>query len=145
MVKMNKKYDSGMKGAFLAVWVAVALSACATAPGTGGEEPGTADAVAEVRALAQGRWDALIRGDITAAYSYLSPVSKASMSLLQYQQRIRVGLWKRAEVETVSCDPEVCKVGVKITYDYKLAKGVETPLSESWVKEGGKWWFVLKK
>jgi hypothetical protein len=102
------------------------------------------DAGTEVRALAQGRWDALLRGDVTAAYGYLSPASRASMPLLQYQQRLRIGFWKRAVVETVSCEPEVCKVGVNITYDYKLAKGVESSLSESWVKEDGKWWYVLK-
>jgi len=142
---MNKKYDSGMKGALLAVSAAVLLVACATAPGPSVEAPGAADASAEVRVLAQGRWDALLRGDATAAYGYLSPASRASLSLLQYQQRIRIGFWKRAVVETVSCEPEVCKVGVNITYDYQLAKGVEATLSESWVKEGGKWWLVLKK
>lgn len=138
------KYDFGMKGA-LVVFAAVVLNACAMAPGTVIEAPATADASTEVRALAQSRWDALLRGDVTAAYSYLSPATKASVSLLQYQQRLRVGFWKRAVVDTVSCEPEVCKVGVKVTYDYKQVTGVEAPLSESWVKEDGKWWFVLKK
>ncbi|MDD5402904.1 MAG: hypothetical protein PHZ14_00010 [Sulfuricella sp.] len=135
---MNRKYDYGMKGLLIAMLAAVMLGACATAPAP-------ADASAEVRALAQARWDALVRGDVSAAYGYLSPASRASLSLLQYQQRIHVGFWKRAVVESVSCEPEVCKVGVNITYDYQMAKGVETSLSESWVKEDGKWWFVLKK
>lgn len=145
MVKMNKKCNSGMKGALLAVLVAVLLNACATAPGAGVKTPGTADASSEVRVLAQSRWDALVRGDVTTAYGYLSPASRALVSLVQYQQRIRVGFWKKVAVDTVSCEPEVCKVGVTITYDSKMEKGIETPLSESWVKEGGKWWYVLKK
>lgn len=134
-----------MRGALLAVLAVVVLNACATAPVSGVKAPRTADANSEVRALAQGRWDALVRGDVTAAYGYLSPASRASVPLLQYQQNIRVGFWKRAVVETVSCEPEVCKVGVTITYDYRDVKGVETTLNESWVSEDGKWWFVLKK
>lgn len=137
-----------MKSALLAVLVAVMLNACATAPGTADASAvalGTADASAEVKVLAQSRWDALLRGDVTTAYGYLSPPSRELVPLLQYQQRLRIGFWKRAVVETVSCESEVCKVVVKITYDYRHAKGVETPLSESWVKEDGKWWFVLEK
>lgn len=135
---MKRGYDYGMKGLLIAMLAAVMLCACATALAP-------ADASVEVSALAQARWDALVRGDVSAAYGYLSPASRASLSLLQYQQRIHVGFWKRAVVESVSCEPEVCKVGVNITYDYQMVKGVETSLSESWVKEDGKWWFVLKK
>jgi len=134
-----------MKGALHVAWATVLLAACTTAPGPGVEAPGPADANAEVRVLAEGRWGALLRGDVTAAYAYLSPATRSSVSLLQYQQRIRVGFWKRAVVDTITCEPEACKVGVTITYDYGSVKGVETPLTESWVKEGGKWWFVLKK
>lgn len=141
---MNKKY-SGVKVAILAVLVAAVLNACATVPVSGVKAHGTVDANLEVRALAQGRWDALMRGDVTAAYGYLSPASRASLPLLQYQRSIHVGFWKRAVVETVSCEPEVCKVGVSITYDYRDVKGVETTVGESWVNEDGKWWFVLGK
>ena len=144
-----------MKGALLALGGAVLLGACATVPAP--NEPNMAnvevppvaadanDASAEVRDRAQGRWDALLRGDVAAAYAYLSPATRGTVSLLQYQQRIRVGFWKRALVETVSCEPEVCKVGLRITYDFGGAKGVETPLSESWIKGDGKWWAVMKK
>lgn len=145
VVKMNKKYVFGMKGALLAVCGAVLLGACAAAPGPGVEAPGAADASAEVRVQAQGRWDALLRGDVTAAYAYLSPATRSSVSLLQYQQRIRVGFWRRAVVDAATCDLDVCKVSVTVTYNYGEVKGVETPLNESWVKDGGKWWFVLKK
>lgn len=155
-METNGKYGFGMKGALLAVLGAVLLGACATDPAPAtmesvrsaqpAVEPADAvDAAAEVKVLAQGRWDALVRGDATAAYAYLSPATRNTVSLLQYQQRIRVGFWKRAVVETVSCEPEVCKVSVKIAYDYRDAKGIEAPLNESWVKEGGKWWAVLKK
>lgn len=144
MVKMSKKYDFGIKGALLAVLVAVVLNACATSPGAEVKTSGAADASAEVRMLAQSRWDALVRGDVATAYSYLSPPSRALMSLLQYQQRIRVGFWRRVEVENVTCEQEVCNVNLKITYDHRMAKGVVTPASESWVKEGGKWWFVMR-
>ena len=139
---MNKKNDLGMKGVFLAVLVAMGLNACATAPVKDVEARGSVDASAEVKALAQGRWDALLRGDVTAVYGYLSPPTRASLSLLQYQQRIRIGFWRKAVVESVACGPEVCKVGVKVTYDYREIKGVETPLSESWVRSDGKWWLV---
>lgn len=145
VVRMKKKCNSGMRGALLvAVLAVVMLSACATAP-VSGVKASPADASSEVRALAQGRWDALLRGDVTAAYGYLSPASRAMVSLLQYQREIHIGFWKRAVVEAVSCEPEVCKVGVTVTYDYRDVKGVENTLNESWVNDGGKWWFVLRK
>ena len=38
-----------------------------------------------VTARANARWQALLRGDLTAAYEYLSPGSKAAMSLDFYK------------------------------------------------------------
>lgn len=142
---MTDKVNLGIRRAILAVFAVLALSACATATGPGVGTSGVADASEEVGALAQARWDNLLRGDVTAAYGYLSPAYRAMNSLMQYQQRVRVGFWKSAVVDAASCESEVCNVKVIITYDYREVKGVVNTLNESWVHVDGKWWYAPKK
>lgn len=137
----------GVKGIFLALLAALALNACVTGIGSGSDvgTSGVADTNKEVGALAQARWDSLLHGDVTAAYGYLSPAYRAMLPLVKYQQRVRVGFWKKAVVDAVSCEPEVCNVKVIVTYDYREVKGVESTLDEPWVRVDGKWWYAPKK
>lgn len=91
--------------------------------------------------LAASRWEVLIKGDIAKAYEYLSPGARSVMSLDLYKARIKPGMWKKARVDNVVCEQDRCKVTVLITYDYRNIKSIETPLSEVWLREGGRWWF----
>ena len=54
--------------------------------------------------LAAARWEALIKGDFAKAYSYLSPGTREVMSLDLYKAKIRGGTWKKANVDSVSCE-----------------------------------------
>src|SRR4029453_10189902 len=86
-----------------------------------------------VSARATGRWNALLRGDLATAYEYLSPGSKAVMSLEVYKGKHKIGMYRAAKVESVACEVDVCTVKISLTYDYKRTKGIVTPLSEKWV------------
>jgi hypothetical protein len=91
---------------------------------------------------AQARWDALIRGDVNAAYEFLSPGTRAVTSQAVYKGKIRPGMWRSAKVRSVECEADVCSVKLLIDYDVRGAKGLETPLTEKWIIESGNAWYV---
>ena len=117
------------------------LGGCAGLGGLTPDTPAQAkrDAVA---ARAQERWSALIKGDLTAAYAYLSPASRATMPLDLYKAKHKVGLYRAAKIDDVACEADTCTVKLVVTYDYKQFKGVATPLVEKWVISQGQAWFV---
>jgi hypothetical protein len=124
------------------VMVTVALlGGCAGLSGLSAESPLQVkrDAVA---ARAQERWNALIKGDLTAAYAYLSPASRATMSLDLYKAKHKVGLYRAVKIDDVACEADVCTVRLVVTYDYKKFKGVPAPLVEKWIITQGQAWFV---
>lgn len=91
---------------------------------------------------ALGRWDALIKGDLDAAYTYLSPASRETLPLDIYKAKHKTGLYRAAQVDSVDCEAEVCTVTLSLTFDYKRTKGIKMPLVEKWLISGGKAWFV---
>ena len=93
---------------------------------------------------AEARWQALIKGDVETAYSYLSPGSRATTSLALYKAKVRPGMWHQAKASKVACDGELCQVTMIITYDAKRMKGIETPVKESWIIENGSAWYVYR-
>ncbi|MGC2458704.1 MAG: hypothetical protein WA435_12000 [Gallionellaceae bacterium] len=107
-------------------------------------ETPTLDSKDEVAALASARWDALIQGDLAKAYEYLSPGVRSVMSLDAYKARIRTGSWKKATVDSVSCDKDLCKVTMLIEQSFRDIKSLKTPVFEDWLQESGKWWYVPK-
>jgi hypothetical protein len=95
-------------------------------------------------ARAQERWDALVKGDLKAAYGYLSPGSRAVMDLASYEASIRRGFWNSAKVEKVDCAAQQsCEVYVTIEYEFRGAR-TKAPLRETWIQEGSNWWLVQK-
>ena len=44
---------------------------------------------------AEARWQSLIKGDLDAAYAYLSEGSKATTPLAVYKAKIRPGMWRQ--------------------------------------------------
>ncbi len=103
------------------------------------------EAQKEVANLAASRWEALIRGDLAKAYTYFSPGTREVVSLEVYETKMRPGSWKKARVDSVSCEQDLCKVMMVIEYSYRKMKSVETPLEETWLQERGKWWYVPRK
>jgi len=122
----------------------LALAGCATVGAPGGLSKDSPPEVKReaVAARAQGRWDALIKGDLKAAYAYLSPAERATTPLDVYRAKRKVGLYRAAKVDAVDCEGAVCTVKLTLRYDYKRFKGVQTPLVERWVIEGGQAWIV---
>lgn len=126
----------------LAASLAVGLAGCAGSLRGDEAEMGPQQ---QVRELAAARWRALIAGDMVKAYEYLSPGVRDVMSLDFYKNKTRSGAWRKASVETVSCEQDRCGVTVVIEYSYRDMKSIETRLNEVWLQEGGKWWYVPRK
>ena len=132
------------------VVMTVAVAACAGMGGVSKDSPPEVKA-AVVKERAQARWDALIKGDLDAAYAYLSPASKAATSIEAYKRQIRPGMWREVKIDGVQCETELCSVNLKLTYDVprsatrpKTVQGLEAPISERWVIENGSAWFVYR-
>ena len=117
----------------LVVAVVVAVSGCAALAPKAPEDA--------VRERAQARWDALVKGDFRAAYAYLSPGSKAVQPETEYVNSLRQGFWKAARVEQAHCTDQRCEVQAKIEYEFG-GRRTETPLRETWIREGSEWWYV---
>ena len=95
-----------------------------------------------VKARAQARWDALIRQDFDAAYLFLSPAYRDTVSLQSWKARFRPLGWRKIEVDNVACEGEVCDVTLMLTYDARQMAGVVTPIREKWVIQKGQIWYV---
>ena len=132
------------------VLFAAAIAACAGMGGVTTDSPPEVK-VAVVKERSQARWQALIRGDLDAAYAYLSPASKATTPIEAYRRQVRPGLWREVNIDSVECKAELCIVKLVLTYDIprgpmspKTVNGIETPVSERWVIENGSAWFVYR-
>lgn len=95
--------------------------------------------------MAAARWEALIKGDIVKAYSYLSPGTRDVMPLDLYKVKIHSGNWKKANVHSVTCEQDQCKVIVVIDYNSRNSRSFVTTLDEDWLRQDGKWWHVARK
>ena len=97
-----------------------------------------------VKERAQARWDALVKGDVKGAYTFLSPGSRAVLNFESYAAAIRVGFWKSARVERVECKTvDACEAHATIEYEYQ-GQRIKTPLRETWIREGTDWWYVKR-
>jgi hypothetical protein len=102
------------------------------------------DADAVVKERAQARWDALVKGDTSAAYQYLSPGSRAALTRDAYAGSIRQGFWKSAKVDSVKCESaDSCDAQVTIEYEFQ-GRRMKTPLRETWIREGSEWWYLQR-
>lgn len=138
------KHVSNIRGGLLvALAVTLAtLSACAVAP------PKTQQV--EQRAMA--RWDAYFAGDLAAAYEFLTPGTRSSVSLMQYQRSVFLNKinWTEAKFIESDCAETTCKVKISIKYTVIGAvPGLKSFTSsqvveESWLLVNGNWYLVLE-
>lgn len=127
------------------------LSACATS--TVNTEAGSSDPSSLVEARAMARWDALLSGDLAAAYEYLSPGFRSSVSSLQYQRSILLKKvkWTSAEIIESKCEETICNVEILLGFTvYGALPGVSKfedteQIYETWVLVDGKWYLVPEK
>jgi hypothetical protein len=125
--------------------MALAAGCATTSGGLAADSPAAAkEKVVAERANA--RWQALIERDYGKAYAFLSPASRETTSLSKFQEQIRAIEYRAVTVEKVECAAEVCKVMLKLTYDFPTAKirGVVTPMDENWIIDQGQAWFVFR-
>lgn len=102
-----------------------------------------------VEAAVNERWVHLVEGRWTEAYAMLSPGYRALYSQRDYQNTFRGAVrWKRAKAVKVACEPEKCEVRVELVVASPLARRdddtLTTYITESWILDGGKWYFVEK-
>ena len=123
------------------------VTGCATGPlgGVVSKDASPDTKAAAVTKRAQERWDVLLKGDVKAAYAYLSPASRAVTSLERYQSRTNPGSYRAVKLEKVSCQAETCRLRLLLTFDHRVMKGVETPLEEIWIIENGQAWYVYRE
>lgn len=123
------------------------LAACTTLPAGGGlskdsDPKAKADAVVQ---RAQARWDALLKGDVKAAYGYLSPASRAVTSLERYQAKTNTAQLRSIKLDGAKCEGEICQLKFWLTFDHRVMRGVTTPIEETWIIENGQAWFVYRE
>ena len=115
------------------------LTACASKPAQTPEQ-----LVAE---RAEARWQRLIKQDFAGAYAYLTPSYRGVVPEAQYRMRFgTAGAWKSVIIHEVTCEPEACKVKVRLTTELRVPlfaariSEVTTYFDERWVREDGQWW-----
>ena len=94
---------------------------------------------------ARQRWDAVIAGDVKAAYGYISPAGRLVVTYEGYAATMRRGFHKAARLTEVRCTSrEVCDVTLEIEYVFS-GKRMRTPLFEKWVRQDSEWWYLYQQ
>ncbi len=98
---------------------------------------------------AQARWDAMIAKEFEDGWAFYTPGYRQHTSAqdLRYELRGKPVQWNQAEVRAVDCEEDRCQV--RISLEYELVAGpdpvrgmpVRTPLTETWLKIDGRWWY----
>jgi predicted small secreted protein len=127
----------------LAVSLAASLAGCASMSG-GGKDLAPEAKQALVTERLNARWNALIKGDLDQAYTFMSAGSQEAMPLKLYKEKIKPGMWRAVKIDSINCDAEICQVRMTLTYDHKMMKGVQTPFQETWILEKGNAWYVYR-
>lgn len=99
------------------------------------------------------KWDALIRHDFDAAYSFTSPAYRQQFSLDVFKRQFATGrvVWKRIEVVDIEFKGnDAAKVGINIHlvyYPAQAEKAIEMSpyVQEPWVWVDGQWWYLAKE
>lgn len=99
------------------------------------------------------KWDALIRHDFDAAYSFTSPAYRQQFSLDVFKRQFATGrvVWKRIEVVDIEFKGnDAAKVGINIHlvyYPAQAEKAIDMSpyVQEPWVWVDGQWWYLAKE
>jgi len=141
---------------FLAMLLACPAMAGAPAPTTEAVQASpSAEAVQARRAVLEQRvtawWDALIRQDFPAAYSFTSPGYRKTYSLDAFKGRFdKKSNWRRAEVLNIdfkSDDSAIVGINMHFVYHQPQtgkALDMQNYIQEPWVFMDGQWWYLVK-
>jgi hypothetical protein len=127
--------------------VVVLVSSCVNAPSSsaGNTEMMAKGAGVEklVMSRAQQRWDALMQGELNQAYAFISPSGRAKLQAQDYRARVNTAHFRKAVVQEATCQADSCEV--KVSLDYVVGTmPLSQSLSEIWILDKGKWWFVYR-
>ena len=126
-----------------AALLAIGLAGCASTGGLSRDSvPEAKQAVVTERIYA--RWQALIKGDLDTAYTYMSAASQEAMPLKLYKVKVKPGMWRSVKIDSLQCEGEVCKAKMTLTYDHARMKGIQTPFEEDWIIDKGTAWYVYR-
>lgn len=118
----------------------LAVAGCASVPAQNDR------AAAEVMRKANQRWQALIDGEIKAAYEMTAPSYRGLVSLQAFRRNFGSGPWLEAQALQAECELEKCNVRIRMTYASPMPKlnggKMTTSILETWIKEDGQWWFL---
>jgi len=104
-----------------------------------------------VTARATARWQAIIGKDFAAAYDYMSPSTRATVTPAGFKTVASRIDYRNAKVTEATCDGKAWKVKLILTYNAGLSirggrtesmNGINTPLEENWVIDKGQIWYV---
>jgi hypothetical protein len=124
------------------VLIAAAVAACASMPGSLSKDSTAEVKRAVVSERINARWQALIKGDLDTAYTYMSAASQEAMPLNVYKGKVTPGMWRSVKIESVQCEAEICTAKMILTYDHQRMKGIQTPFAENWIIDKGTVWYV---
>ena len=90
------------------------------------------------------RWNLMIEGRFESAYAYLTPGYRATHTIAAYNRTIRGGIWKKADVQSVSCEGQRCEVKVMLDILLDAKKPVPVWVDETWIQteQEGEWWYI---
>lgn len=144
MINTNSKSPLRQAALALAALSVLALSACATTPGS--EDKRVID-------RAQSRWDAVVGNEWEQAYSYYSPGYRSTASLIDFATgvRLRKVAYTSAEYLDHQCEQSRCTV--RFNVGFRVAAPVpgmsrydgKQVIEDTWVKTSGEWWYLPVK
>jgi hypothetical protein len=117
---------------------ALLATGCAT---LGADSP-SSEKTRAVTERSRARGQAIINRDFDAAYDYLSPASRATVTRARFKAAASRLDYRRADIKGATCEKTRCEVEMDLTYDTAMMKGIRTPLKEAWVIDQGNVWFV---
>ena len=141
---------------FLGMLLVYPATAGTPAPPTEAVQPSqTAEAIQGRRVALEQRvaawWDALIRRDFSAAYSFTSPGYRKTYSLDAFKGKFdKKSNWRRAEVLSVdfkSDDSAIVGINMHFVYHQPQtgeALDMQNYIQEPWVFMDGQWWYLVK-
>ncbi len=129
--------------AVLALSLAASLAGCVSMSG-GGKDLAPEGKQALVAQRVNARWNALIKGDLERAYTFMSAGSQATVPIEVYKAKLKPGKWRAVKINSMDCDAEICQVNMTLTYDHTMMKGIQTPFQETWILEKGTAWYVYQ-
>ncbi|MBS0571400.1 MAG: hypothetical protein JSS28_12375 [Proteobacteria bacterium] len=103
-----------------------------------------------IREKAVQRWDYLIAKKADKAYDFLSPGYRTTITRENYAAGMnnRPVTWEAVQFADQNCDADLCTVHLKLKYKVLVnLHGIrniqgDSPLTERWIKESGRWYFL---